>query len=584
MISQLALYLWLAIVICFLDIDVQARTSAELKVKLSHGGTVVGRHLVSHDGHFIRAFMGIPYAEPPLENLRFRAPVPHPGWSGERQAIADSVVCTQRDPYRRDMEVWGSEDCLYLNVYTPEKSHKKESLAVMVFFHGGGWQCGSGISAFYGPDFLMDHRVIYVSANFRLGPLGFLSTGTPDCPGNFGLKDQVLVLRWIRDNIASFGGDPQSVTVFGESAGGASGTYLMMSPLAKGLFHRVISQSGTNLCSWAQPAHNGVAEERAKRLGHLLGCRDEEKMIECLRNESADDITAAFYNFFEWDTDPMIPFVPVVEPEHPDAFITKHPRVVMNPHAASVPWLAGLTLDEGALKSASLINLPDLTQSVNKQWSFALPVSLNYDHHSPNRIEEITKQINEFYFQNQKLTPNTHQNLTNLYSDGWFVAGFDEYLRIRLTKSDRKSVGPTFVYLFAHKGSASFTEIFKGGREKYYGVCHAEELQYLFPVGKELFVSAIPTKNDIKMRKLITKLWVNFARTGNPTPEGSNVGFEWKQATGYPIDYLKLGRMDDEEGPMATMERGFLENRIKFWRTLEAHHAAELDPSLKDEL
>lgn len=210
----------------------------------------------------------------------------------------------------------------------------------------------------------------------------------------------------------------------------------------------------------------------------------------------------------------MIPFVPVVEPDHPEAFITKHPREEFDPHGLSLPWLSGVTMDEGALKTASLINLPELTESLNANWDRALPISLNYDHHSVDRQKEITAAISEFYFANRKLVPETNQNLTNLYSDAWFVAGFDEYLRIRLTKSKGKRVGSTFVYLFAHKGSASFTEIFKGGRENYYGVCHAEELQYLFPIGKELFVSAIPTKNDIKMRELMTSLWVNFARTG----------------------------------------------------------------------
>uniref|UniRef100_A0A1B0D937 Carboxylesterase type B domain-containing protein n=1 Tax=Phlebotomus papatasi TaxID=29031 RepID=A0A1B0D937_PHLPP len=210
----------------------------------------------------------------------------------------------------------------------------------------------------------------------------------------------------------------------------------------------------------------------------------------------------------------MIPFVPVVEPDHPEAFITKHPREEFDPHGLSLPWLSGVTMDEGALKTASLINLPELTDSLNENWDRALPISLNYDHHSMDRQKEITAAISEFYFANRKIIPETNQNLTNLYSDAWFVAGFDEYLRIRLTKSKGKRVGPTFVYLFAHKGSASFTEIFKGGRENYYGVCHAEELQYLFPIGKELFISAIPTENDIKMRKLMTSLWVNFARTG----------------------------------------------------------------------
>lgn len=162
--------------------------------------------------------------------------------------------------------------------------------------------CGSGISDFYGPDFLMDHNIIYIGANFRLGPLGFLSTGTKDCPGNNGLKDQVQVLRWIQENIAAFGGDPKKVTVFGESAGGASGTYHMMSSLSEGLFKQVISQSGANFNPWAQPAHKRVAEERATKLGEMFGCEkngeDFAEMIECLRSKPADEITKANYDFF----------------------------------------------------------------------------------------------------------------------------------------------------------------------------------------------------------------------------------------------------------------------------------------------
>lgn len=221
--------------------------------------------------------------------------------------VVDSDICIQRDPFRRDMEVSGSEDCLYLNVYTPPLSViAQKPLPVMVFFHGGGWQCGSGIKAFYGPDFLLEEDIIYVAGNFRVGPLGFLSTGQAECPGNNGLKDQVLILKWIQENIMQFGGDPKSVTVFGESAGGASGTYLMMSPLARGLFHRVISQSGTNLDAWAAPAHEGVAPRRALKLGEMLGCKtssekDKQRwsgLIKCLRSKPAEDITKAYYNFF----------------------------------------------------------------------------------------------------------------------------------------------------------------------------------------------------------------------------------------------------------------------------------------------
>lgn len=172
----------------------------------------------------------------------------------------------------------------------------------MIFFHGGGWMCGSGVSTFYGPDYMMDHDIIYIGANFRLGPLGFMSTGQEDCPGNNGLKDQVMTLQWIKENIKYFGGDPNRVTVFGESAGGASGTYHMMSPLSRGLIHGVISQSGTNLDPWAQPAHKGVAESRAEKLGNMMNCplenKNWKKMVECLRKKPANQITEALYDFF----------------------------------------------------------------------------------------------------------------------------------------------------------------------------------------------------------------------------------------------------------------------------------------------
>ncbi|XP_055610403.1 venom carboxylesterase-6 isoform X2 [Uranotaenia lowii] len=325
------------------------------------------------------------------------------------------------------MEISGVEDCLQLNVYVPERPLAVDPLPVMVFFHGGGFQCGSGTRYFYGPDFLLEEDVIYIGANFRLGPLGFLSTESLECPGNNGLKDQNMVLRWIRDNVAAFGGDPNLVTVFGESAGGASGTYHMMSPLSKGLFQRVISQSGVNLDAWAQPAHTGVARTRAVQLGEMVGCSEGKNgniasMLDCVRKVSAADVTKTFYDFFTWDTDPMIPFPPVVEPEHDGAFISKHPRDEMEPHAIGLPWMTGLTMDEGALKSAALINVPELRASLNEHWDRALPVSLYYDHHQQDpdsgRQRAITEAINRFYFRGQKLIKDTEQNLTNLMSCG----------------------------------------------------------------------------------------------------------------------------------------------------------------------
>lgn len=460
----------LVFVIVLILNECSARTSESLRVTLPNGSKLIGRHLRSHDGHGIRSFLSVPYAEAPVGKLRFKPPVAAAPWKEERQAIKDSNICIQRDPFRRDVEIEGTEDCLYLNVYAPQKPRSEEPLPVMIFFHGGGFQCGSGIKAFYGPDFLLDHDIVYVGVNFRLGPLGFLSTGQEDCPGNNGLKDQVMALKWVQENIKSFGGDSSKVTIFGESAGGASVTYHMMSPLSKGLFHKAISQSGTNLAAWARPAHPEVAPQRAQALANMFGCHKNgdnwKSVINCLRLIDAANITRAFYDYFEWDTDPMVPFPPVVEPDLPGAFITVHPRDLGKPHGLSIPWMTGLTTDEGAMKSAPIINLPELYKDFNENFEKALPISLYYNHHDKSVQKSLTDQINQYYFGMRKLNLELHQNLTNLYTDGWFLAGTDEYLNIRL---DQKERGPTFIYLFAHKGEASLTEIFKGGRENFYG-------------------------------------------------------------------------------------------------------------------
>nr|AID61344.1 esterase [Calliphora stygia] len=566
----------------------EARTSAVLKVELPHGGVLVGRHLLTHLGRHMRAFMGIPYAKPPVGELRFKSPVPYGPWKGEKQVIEDSPKCRQRDPFRRDMEIEGSEDCLYINVYTPEVPNTAEPLPVMVWFHGGGWECGSGISSFYGPDFLLNHDIVLVSANFRLGPLGFLSTETTDCPGNFGLKDQLEVLKWIQENIAAFGGNPKSVTIFGESAGGASVTYHMLSQKSKGLFHKGIAQSGTYFNPWAQPAHRGVPAQRAKKMAKLVGCPsdgDWPKTMECLREKPVDDIVATVYDLFEWDFDPMIPFPPVVEPEHPDAFLTIYPRKAAQPHGFGLPLMIGATSEEGLLKTASLLNLPGLLDEFKEKFYDVLPIVLNYDHLSQAEQTKVTEDLESFYFSNgHNYNRNNHQNITDLMSDGWFIAGVDEYIRLRLKsyKAAPKNVAPTYVYLFEHKGAASFSELFKGGREMFYGACHAEELQYLFPIARELFVSASPTKNDLKVREIMLSLWVNFARTSNPTPPGSNLP-KWSATKDYPVLFAKIGNKNEEDSKLFQFDEELYQDRVDFWRNLNPHIPAK-DFQLKNEL
>lgn len=164
------------------------------------------------------AFKGIPYAEPPVGALRFRNTIPHRGWAGVRDAEEHGEHCASSRGWFGE-GIGGGEDCLFLNVYTPSLTGTR---AVMVWIHGGSFTSGSGDSGIHGPEFFVNDGVVLVTINYRLGALGYLATGDGAAQGNYGMKDIVEALRWVRQNIAAFGGNPNAVTVFGESAGGAA--------------------------------------------------------------------------------------------------------------------------------------------------------------------------------------------------------------------------------------------------------------------------------------------------------------------------------------------------------------------------
>ena len=176
----------------------------------------------------------------------------------------------------------GNEDCLYLNVYSPDIM-PTAPVPVMVFIHGGGFKSDSGNDENYGPDFLVTHGVVLVTLNYRLEALGFLCLDTAEVPGNAGLKDQVAALRWVRDNIASFGGDPKNVTLFGESAGGSSTCLHIISPMSKGLFKKAASLSGVPFNDWFL---SFVSQKRAFVLGKDLGfeTNDPAELLDFLQS------------------------------------------------------------------------------------------------------------------------------------------------------------------------------------------------------------------------------------------------------------------------------------------------------------
>lgn len=238
--------------ICFLAtglaLGISARVRGDSLTVKTAQGKVQGKTI--NDGK-VKAFLGLPYAAPPLGALRWKAPEPPAKWKGMRDATHYSAHCYQGHVYA-DMtfqDSGPSEDCLYLNVFTPADVKGKSKLPVMFWIHGGGYSGGSASEPRHNGDFLPTKGVVLVTINYRLGVFGFLATAdlaqeAGGTAGNYGLQDMVAALRWVRGNIANFGGDPDNLTIFGESAGSSAVSTLMASPLAQGLFQKAIGESG----------------------------------------------------------------------------------------------------------------------------------------------------------------------------------------------------------------------------------------------------------------------------------------------------------------------------------------------------
>ena len=257
----------------------------------------------------VSKFLGVPFAAPPVGELRLKAPEPPQGWKPNvRPAKEHGNVCWQ-GKYKLQMIKYFdphfsfSEDCLYLDVYSPNIS---ASLPVMFYIHGGSYELGAAV--LFPSDILALHGLVIVVIQYRLGPFGFLTTGDSASPGNFGMLDQVEALKWVKENIEHFGGDPRKVTIFGGSAGATSVTLHLLSPLSKGLFHQAVAESGVDLSSFAiQPVSFGL--RFAKELAQNLDCttRDHSAMVTCVRSKKGEEIQNAsnsisyqFYEYLRW--------------------------------------------------------------------------------------------------------------------------------------------------------------------------------------------------------------------------------------------------------------------------------------------
>lgn len=515
------------------------------KMSLTHveQGTLEG--VVCDNGKYV-AFKGIPYAKPPLGKLRFKAPEPPETWDGIRNANEHGPICPQYNERMNRIED-GSEDCLYLNVYS--KNLKPTTpLPVMVWIHGGGFYTGSGNSEFYGPDFFMEHEVILVTLNYRLEVLGFLCLDNEEVPGNAGLKDQVAALKWIKQNIAAFGGDKNNITLFGCSAGSASTSLHLVSDMSKGLFDKAICQSGVCLNEWA---YNLYARERAFQLGKLLGkeTEDEIELLEFLRSIPASSLVnneLPYLQINNIDLVDNIKFGPVIENPNlnVEKFLNESPvNLVKKGHLANIPLILGYTSGEGIEIVRNLPRIVNYYSMVGSVVPRELKLKLQLED-----IKELDVKIRKHYCGGKEITQDMYQELVDLETDRLFVYNIIRYARYHNHHNSK----PVFLYKFTAETERNYTKR-NYNMNTVKGVCHSDDLMYFFNVTC-LDIPLTQESKDI-IDKLV-RLWVNFAKTGCPVSERESE--QWRPFTNSEKNTYIIGNnfksVQDED-----------DENIRFW-------------------
>jgi para-nitrobenzyl esterase len=481
-------------------------------------------------------FLGIPYAQPPVGELRWREPQSAKGWSGIRDATKFGAPCAQRDLggwNRRDAES-GKEDCLFLNVMTP-KWPAKEELPVMVWLHGGANEGGSASSDLYKDGTLVQHGVILVTVNYRLGIFGFMAQrgleqeSPHHVSGNYGLLDQILALHWVQDNIAKFGGDPGNVTLFGQSAGAHDSSLLMASPLAKGLFQRVIQESGSPLSPPLRSLNK--AEAANDKILASLNVPAGEGALAFLRKQTTEALLAA-----AGGQEPQ--GIPVLGPIIDGYVLPNSPvEIFAAGEEAPIPVLVGTTTREFGMQGS-----PDEIRKM---------------------IREVMGSLAEKTFDAYGLA-----NGGSGYTDPLFGPAGDQWFADLIFRC------PITTEAIWHNGSHRAVYEYQFGRaipgQEAQGSVHSADLPYVFGFyPKSGNIAGAFSETDFKLADLIETYFTNFAKTGNPNGSGVPEWPEFDHAQRY-IFFKQDGQATVESGGLRRKQcdlyREALRERMKSGR------------------
>jgi len=447
---------------------------------------VGGGELAGATSGGVESFKGVPYAAPPVGALRWRAPQAAPAWPGARDATRYAPACMQGgDPWPPGTPAEAqSEDCLYLNIWRPADLAPDARLPVMVWIPGGGWTDGSGSAPLYDGSQLARRGVIVVTINYRVGALGFLaldelSRESPRASsGNYGLRDQVAALHWVQDNIGALGGDATRVTIFGQSAGSMSASILTVSPPARGLFQRVIGQSGAVFIPPAMAGGDAFrlkgAQAEGARFAQALGAAS----VEALRHVPAAEIVQAQRRFafhFILD-DEMLP-------QEPWTFYDAGRQ-------APVDLLAGWNADEGRLFVAGqVITAATLERGIAEE------------------IGQFPATLRPWY----RATTDGQARSARAAFEGDLRMRYDTWTWMRLHA--RTGQGKVFAYRFEQVPPATAGSPFFG-----MGATHGCEIPYVFDALDVARWGGRPA--DRHLAATMADYWTNFARTGDPNGNG----------------------------------------------------------------
>ncbi|XP_020279915.1 esterase FE4-like [Pseudomyrmex gracilis] len=495
------------------------------------------------------SFKGIPYAKSNVGLNKFQMPDPADSWEGTYDATYHRSACPFFCMIKQDMV--GEEDCLYLNVYTPVLD-KEARKAVMVWIHGGNFNNGFGDDLFYGPDFLVEHDVVLVTFNYRLGPIGFLNTLDKSAPGNAGLKDQVMALKWVKDNIHYFGGCPNRVTIFGEDAGASSVQFHMMSPMSDGLFNSAIQQSGSAVNTWAI-SYN--PREVAFKLGEKLGIEttDSAELVARLAEFTAKELITVSGELMKTENTMngrFAAFLPSAEVDlGQEVFLPNDPWTLLKSgKIADVPVMAGITTDESAFFVQMMLGNID---QMNEHFENFLPDDLNVT--DSGQRNQLGESLKSFYFEDKSISTETTKEFMMMLDD----VMFDVPTALSLEILSSRISSPIYEYMFSYEAPFGMMKSLFHVEE---GVAHGDDMTYEFysDILKNVPQTGSPAE---KMTHIFTMLLTNFAKDGNPTSTMNEyVNVNW-EPRGTEDKYMNINQE-------LKMEKGLLRDRIDFWKNL----------------